>query len=39
MLTGYPGAVEKCREQLSQDIDVIAVDNLIRRQLCSDSVT
>jgi putative nucleotidyltransferase with HDIG domain len=37
-LTGYPDEVEQCREQLSQDLDVIAMDNLIRRRLCTDSM-
>jgi hypothetical protein len=37
-LTGYPDEVEQCREQLSQDLDVIAMDNLIRKRLCTDSM-
>ncbi len=36
-LTGYPDEVDQCREKLSQDIDAIATDNLMWRQLCMDS--
>lgn len=38
-LTGYPDDIEQCREQLSRDIDGIAMDNFIRRQLGTDSTT